>query len=149
MGPAVILDSGPLGILANPKSSPNAIACRQWLADLQNAGRHVFVPELADYEIRRELLRRNNKKGLANLNWLAGSLNYLPLSTVAMRKAAELWADSRQRGRPTAPDQSLDGDVILAAQALTLNVPQFIVATSNIAHISRFVAADEWENIAP
>jgi hypothetical protein len=65
-----------------------------------------------------------------------------------MRWAAELWAQARQGGYPTAPDPALDGDVILAAQALSLGVP-VVVATANVAHLSRFVPADVWQNIAP
>jgi len=44
-----------------------------------------------------------------------------------------------------------DGDVILAAQALSLAVPgqQVLIATTNVAHLSRFVTADLWTNIAP
>jgi hypothetical protein len=72
---------------------------------------------------------------------------YLEIKTPVMRLAAELWARARQRGQPTASDQSLDADVILAAQALLLNDPNVIVATTNVAHISRFVAADLWQNI--
>jgi hypothetical protein len=37
--------------------------------------------------------------------------------------------------------------MILAAQAVTLNEPGVVVATTNIRHLSRFVAADLWSNI--
>ena len=42
-------------------------------------------------------------------------------------------------------------DVILAAQAPALAVPttEIVVATSNVAHLSRFVPADLWTNIMP
>ena len=79
---------------------------------------------------------------------LVQRLEYLPLTTAAMRLAAGLWAQARRGGYPTAPDPALDGDVILAAQALSLGVP-VIVATDNVAHLSRFVTADLWQNITP
>jgi len=66
-----------------------------------------------------------------------------------MRKAAELWALARQSGLPTAADKNIDVDVILAAQALTFGVPDVVIATSNIGHISRFVPAELWQNISP
>lgn len=61
----------------------------------------------------------------------------------------DLWAQARRKGIPTGDPKKLDIDVILAAQALTLMVPasEIVVATSNVAHLSRFVAADEWRNI--
>jgi hypothetical protein len=65
-----------------------------------------------------------------------------------MRLAADLWARARQKSLPTAPNPALDGDVILAAQALVLGVP-VVVATDNVAHLGRFVPADLWQNIAP
>jgi hypothetical protein len=50
----------------------------------------------------------------------------------------------RRTGIPTGDPKKLDIDVILAAQALTLSAPanEIIVATSNVSHIFRFVAAD-------
>ncbi len=57
-----------------------------------------------------------------------------------MRKAAELWAWVRNQGKPTASNESLDGDVILVAQAI-LQLKSFervIVVTTNFKHISRF-----------
>jgi predicted nucleic acid-binding protein len=145
----VFLDAGPLGLLANPQHSPQVTACRQWVAALQAAGRRILVPEITDYEVRRELLRAGKSLGLAALDALAGQLEYLPLTTTAMRKSAELWALARQQGQPTAADAALDADVILAAQALTLGPPDVVIATTNVGHLARFVPAELWQNILP
>jgi predicted nucleic acid-binding protein len=115
---------------------------------LESAGRRVIVPEIGDYEVRRELNRLRARRSLATLDGLAARFEYLPLTTVVMRLAAELWAQARQGGYPTAPDPALDADVILAAQALSLGVPG-VVATTNVGHLARFVPADTWQNITP
>jgi predicted nucleic acid-binding protein len=145
---AVVLDSAPLGILCHPRTPPHVLACRQWAADLLAAGRRVILPEIADYEIRRELIRLGSGVALANLDNYGSQLEYLPLTTAAMRRAAALWAQARSAGQPTAPDPALDGDVILAAQAITLNTA-VVVATGNPAHLSRFAPAELWSNITP
>jgi predicted nucleic acid-binding protein len=144
----VVLDSTPLGILCHPRQPPHALACRQWLTDLVAAGARVIVPEIADYEIRRELIRLGGMVALANLDGYTLQLEYLPLETTAMRLAATIWAKARNAGQPTAPDLALDADVILAAQALNLNAP-VIVATGNPRHLSRFVSAALWSDITP
>ncbi len=144
----VVLDSTPLGILCHPRNPPKVMACRQWVNDLLAAGRRVIVPEIADYEVRRELIRLGSQIALTHLDQLAIRLEYLPLTTGTMRYAAELWAQARSAGKPTAPDHALDADVIVAAQALGLNTP-VVVATGNPAHLSRFVAAEIWSNITP
>jgi predicted nucleic acid-binding protein len=145
---AVVLDTTPLGILCHPRNPPPVVACRDWLAALEAAGRRVVLPEIADYEVRRELTRRNSRSGLRILDSLGRRLDYRPLTTPAMRRAAELWAQARRTGRPTAADPALDADVILAAQALALGGP-VVVATANPAHLSRFVPAELWQNISP
>jgi predicted nucleic acid-binding protein len=145
---AVFLDAGPLGLLTNPNNNAQALTCRAWLASLRAAGRQVVVPEITDYEVRRELIRIQSHSALANLDALGAVLNYLPLSTNAMRLAAELWARARSAGQPTAPDPALDGDVILAAQTLSFNTPA-IVATANPGHLIRFVTALPWSSITP
>ena len=63
---AVLLDAGPLGLLTNPNNDSQAIASRAWLASLSAAGRQVFVPEVTDYEVRRELIRIQSHSALAN-----------------------------------------------------------------------------------
>jgi hypothetical protein len=97
--------------------------------------------------VRRELLRANKARGLARLDALAGLLEYLPLTTAAMRQTAVFWAQARQHGRPTADDKALDGDVILAAQAMTLGVADVVIATTNVGHLSRFAPAALWPDI--
>lgn len=94
-------------------------------------------------------MRANKPLSLALLDALGQQLEYLPLTTAAMRKAAELWAQARQQGQPTSGDNTIDADMILAAQALALGVPNVIVATTNVGHLSRFVPADLWQNIPP
>jgi predicted nucleic acid-binding protein len=146
---AIVLDTGPIGLITNPKLSSQSIDCNQWLQAHLKVGTHVVVPEIADYEVRRELLRADKRKGLARLDSLCQRLEYLPITTATMRQAAELWAQARQQGQPTAGDKTIDGDMILVAQAKTLEVPDVVIATTNVGHLSRFVAADLWQNILP
>lgn len=105
------------------------------------------MPEIADYEVRRELLRTGKIRGLARLDELVQSMEYLPITTAAMRQAALFWAQARQQGQPTAGDKTIDADMILVAQAITLGVSDVVIATTNVGHLSRFVQADLWRNI--
>lgn len=142
----IFLDSHPLGALSHPQPE---IAILRWLTDCRLAGHIVCVPEVIDYEIRRELLRAGKFVGIRNLDALKATLRFVPITSKAMLLAADLWASSRQSGLPTGDPKKLDIDVILAAQALTLGLPtnEIIVATSNVSHISRFVPAELWNNI--
>jgi hypothetical protein len=144
----IVLDTGPLGLLTNPNRTAGPVACRQWLSALQAAGRRVIIPEIADYEIRRELIRANLQRAIRFLDNLHQQLEYLPITTLAMRLAADLWAQARNAGVATAGGGSLDGDVILAGQATALNVA-VVVATGNPVHLSRFVPAELWSNVRP
>jgi hypothetical protein len=66
-----------------------------------------------------------------------------------MIKAAEFWATARNAGKPTAPKEALDADVILAAQATLSSRPGeiLIIATTNVGHLVRFAAAKHWQDI--
>lgn len=147
MKKAIFLDAGPLGLVTNPKYSEQGVACAKWLQSLMNHGIRVIVPEIADYEVRRELIRANKLKGLSRLDNFIELTEYLPISTKIMRQAALFWAQIRQQGQPTADDKALDGDVILAAQALAIEGIESIVATTNVGHLSRFVKANLWTEI--
>jgi predicted nucleic acid-binding protein len=144
----VLLDSAPLGLLTAPPRRPDTRACSQWLADLIAAGARVIVPEITDYELRREHLRAGKTASIRRLDALAQATEYLPLTTPAMRRAAELWAQARQQGQPTAADTTIDADMILAAQGLMLGAPDVVIATTNIGHLLRFIPAELWQNVS-
>ena len=67
-----------------------------------------------------------------------------PPDTRTMRKAAGLWAEARNSGLPTADPEALDGDAILAAQALLVGG---LVVTENVRQLERFVRAYRWADL--
>jgi len=145
----ILLDAGPLGLLCAPSGKKGqASDCKLWLAERIQKGSRIIVPEITDYEVRRELIRAGLSASVLRLDALSEGLEYLPLTTVAMKMAAKLWATARQAGNPTAGDKTIDADVILAGQALTLNDPDVRIATTNVGHLSRFVLAEEWQDIS-
>ena len=150
----VYLDATPLGLLSQLiSSSPTVDACHEWFYRLLNNSIRVVIPEITDYEVRRELIRTANKKGVARLTALRSEAEYLPITTTAMERAAELWADARNTGRATADKHSLDCDVVLAAQALTdveafsLQPDEYVIATINVRHLARYANAALWQDI--
>jgi hypothetical protein len=81
--------------------SADVIAIGEWATACLAAGHRIYIPEVIDYKLRRELLRAGKVAGISR-------------------------------------------------QALTLTTSaRIIVATTNVAHISRFVPADRWTNITP
>jgi hypothetical protein len=149
----IVLDSFPLGQLCNPRPTTVSVAIRQWKQAHEAIGNRFAVPEVADFEVRREMLRRSSTTGIALLDAFnaAETDRYLPVSTAVMRLAAQLWAQARKAGTPTADPKELDVDVILAAQARLLGLPdrEFVVATSNVGHLAHFVPAALWNTILP
>ena len=147
----LVLDSGPLGLLSNPSTRRPARDAQEWARKRLVGGDHLLVPEIADYEVRRELIRAGRAPGLARLDELCDGLGYLPLTTAVMRSAADLWAKARNDGLPTARDAAIDGDVILAAQAQSIypgnGGETIVVATTNVSHLERYVDARLWSEI--
>ena len=140
-----MLDSGPLGRLTHADYSRNR-EHREWLAALLDHGVAVFLPEIADYEVRRNLIVEHLTGSLANLDALPSLVTYVPLTTADMKEAAALWAKSRKAGRSVGDPKELNADVILAAQAIRLGA---VIATDNIGHLAQFTDARLWTSIKP
>jgi len=175
----LLLDSGPLGLITNPQGGAEAQACKAWLQDLTPAGHIALFPEIIAYEHRRELLLANLAQAITRLDGFKSVGAYLPVSEEAYLRAAALWASARRQGIPTQgiptqgiptqgiptqgiPTQgiptadrfALDADVILAAQAVTLNPGDWgqpnaavVIATTNVGHLGRFANARLWRGI--
>ncbi|MFV9504015.1 MAG: nuclease [Oscillochloridaceae bacterium umkhey_bin13] len=143
----ILLDTGPLSMAAHPRKNPKLGIWLQTHLRLQTAT--IAIPEIADYEVRRELLRANKTSSLSRLDALKIGLLYVPITTDVMLQAATFWAQMRQQGTPTATDTALDADVILAATAAILigQGNSVIVATTNVKHLSRMVPAQPWDEI--
>lgn len=150
MSQLIVLDTGVLGMLVHPSDAGEPRECKAWLKQVVLSGASAQIPEIADYELRRELLRMKSEESVKRLDALKVRLTYVPITTAAMLKAAEHWATVRSAGRGTADDKALDGDVILAAQCALLVQPgdELIVATTNVGHLSQFVDARSWRDIA-
>ena len=147
----VLLDSGPLGLACGRPGVPAHDSCRHWFRALIVRGVIVVVPEIADYEVRRELMRVGASHSLRRLDELimTGGLFFAPVTTAEWRQAAFFWADARQKGMPTAHPHALDADVILAGCAVTTGHPgdQVLVATNNVGHLARYCDARLWTTI--
>ena len=86
----VLLDSGPLGHACRRRGTLLGDQCRIWLDSLLARGVDIIVPEIADYEVRRELTRIGASGSLRRLDLLVatGQMTYAPITTAEWRRAA-------------------------------------------------------------
>ena len=48
MNRIIVLDSGPLGMVTNPKAKGIPLDCQMWLKSLLRRGERIIIPEIAD-----------------------------------------------------------------------------------------------------
>jgi hypothetical protein len=84
MARIVLLDSGPLGMVTHPRPNLEIV---NWLQSIIKRRIIVLVPEIADYEVRRELLRSEQFKSVRRLNDLKRNVGFLPITSKSMLKA--------------------------------------------------------------
>jgi len=73
MSRLIVLDAGPVGLLGKAPGRPDAARCRYWLDSPLRNRDAVAVPEIARYEVRRELFRLGSS-GIAS----PGSTSSIP-----------------------------------------------------------------------
>lgn len=147
MTKVIFIDTGPLGKITHPRAEKNS----RYVDLIKYAHARDYqlvIPEIADYELRREYLLNKNQKSLDRLDNLKTLLIFAPITSNVMKRAAELWAEARLRHTPTADKKELDGDVILAAEAQLFDESNSaIVLTENIGHLGQFVTVKTVEEI--
>ena len=151
----VFLDTGILSKLSSINETQEFQNCQDWLYGLLARSIYVVSSDICDYEVRRGLIltsiTKTKRQGLSKLDLLHQIIDFLPVSQDVLTKAAQLWAETRRKGQPTAELKNIDVDVIIGAtsQLLQAEYPgQFlVVATTNVKHISRFTAAKIWQDI--
>ncbi|HSS51914.1 MAG TPA: PIN domain-containing protein [Thermoanaerobaculia bacterium] len=121
----LLLDSNILAKILRPDLEENKPVTLAILRLQEDPRFQIYIPEIIDYELRRKLLhlgyrphqaRKWAREALVDLDELV-SLGYLSLTTETMRLAARIWAETRAAGQSRGPEDGLDADVILAAQA--------------------------------
>ena len=154
MARLIFLDNGTLGVAARLPDDEEGDRCQAWIIAHVTGRELVIIPEPADNEVWRSLLKAGAREGLERLDGLKtwGLLTYLPFSTEAMLRAAGMWADVRRRCLPTAGAEALDGATILAGQAVAYSGhgEEVIIAIGNRRRFSRLAGihrADEWAKI--
>jgi len=135
----LLLDTSVLGWVCHPRKHGEV---REWFRRAV-AAHDILISEVADYELRRELLRIGSTRSLARLDELGRELVYVPVTTATWRSAARLWAGLRRVGVVTAGHQALDADVLISVQAQTEGAA---VVTSNVDHFVT-VQALEWRDV--
>lgn len=154
----IVLDTFPLSSAAKREPPFGAALtmldqCQQWIKDCIAAQHYVVAPAICYYEALRELERLGAVSQIARLRAFCHAIpdRYLSLTDAHLDLAAQLWGQARNAGMPTAGLEALDADVLLAAQAILLSRAgmNVVVATTNVGHLSQFVAADLWTNITP
>lgn len=133
----VLLDTGPLGAVVHTNVKENV---KGWANFLREQRIALRVPEITDYELRRELILKGFIKSLRKLDQYRRTKRFLPITSQATFEAADLWAESRRSGSPTSEDASLNGDAILAGQAICLlsEFDEVIIVSENVDHLRTF-----------
>lgn len=136
----LLLDTGVVGQICHPRKHQDV---RRWF--VAAVSQHDFlISEVADYELRRELIRIRAAHSLARLDELSRELRYVPVTTATWRSVANLWAWLRRTGKATASEHGLDGDVLIAAQAIA---EEAAVVTTNPRHFEPLVKALKWDDL--
>lgn len=151
----ILLDAGVVGLPIAEANNRDAQprdegqAARAWFSSSETI--HSFViADVTRYEVLRGLLLKGSSAKLRRLNDLLARTIALTIDGATWERAAHIWAEVRKRGLPTAHDQSLDGDAVLAAVASLLAEAgdPVVVATTNVRHLDRLgTDARGWRDI--
>jgi predicted nucleic acid-binding protein len=143
-----LIDSGPLNEIVKPQPS---VDVSRWLKFIDEKRIAIRVPEIIDYELRREIVLQcligtnDSYKSLHKLNKYRQTKRFISINpSVTLTDACEIWAKLREKGQGTSDNKNIDVDVILAAQAISMknDFDEVIIVTGNLSDIQRFCYLD-------
>lgn len=109
-----------------------------------------FLSIVVDHELRRLYLSEAIKTAtgqefgpLKKLDCLRATLPLLELPTEAMDEASRLWAQARSSGKLARPEERLDWDSVLAAQALLYDCTVLTRNKSDFPKVVKLLHPDE------
>ena len=91
MARLILLDNGPLGLIVRAPGRPHVARCLTWLRAILATGAVVVIPDIANFELRREFLRIRAVGSLRRLDYAldpSSGLDHLVVTTDAIIKAA-------------------------------------------------------------
>lgn len=168
-----LVDNEKIRLVENPENAVKesireAIECNEWLETLIREEYPVVISEIANYEARRDHVRRirapksrpdEKQKALKAIQRLDALITnrgvaYFPVSCEegnVMQEAAELWAFARNNSYV-----AYDADLIIAAQAVIIKRIgiDLIIATTDTEDFNRLlnqhhIEARRWRDIIP
>lgn len=150
----ILLDAGLVGLLITSNRKINrgveAEAAQAWFDATAEKIHKFVITDITHYEVFRGLLFKGSSAKIRRLGDLLSATTALTIDIGTWQRAAHIWAEARKRGLPTAHEQSLDGDAVLAAVATILAEAgdPVVVATTNVRHLATLGAdARGWRDI--
>jgi tRNA(fMet)-specific endonuclease VapC len=119
-----LIDTDILSEIPKGKDAQVMAAARHYLA----AHQRFAFSAMTLYEIVRGMVANRAARQLAAFFVMADTSEVFPITTPVLRRAADLWADARNRGHPRE-----DADLIIAASALETGR---LLVTGNSPHFS-------------
>lgn len=141
----LMLDTGILACLCHPRNHRDVQTWFRALLMRRPEPPDLLVSVLAYYELRRKLSQAGATASLTQLDDLAQSLTYVPVTMNAARKASELWARLRSND-PMNVHRLSDADVLMAAQAA---LEEAVLVSSDLgSDLLPEVTVKDWKEIA-
>lgn len=138
----LLLDTNVLVRLCHPTGHQDV---KDWFRALLlkgGAAPEFLISVLADYELRRALLRRGGTASLDRLDELARSVTVVPITPEVVRRGAEIFASIPESGG----NRASDADVLMAAQA-QLEGAVLVTSDALLRDVPGIMAKD-WHEIA-
>src|SRR5208337_1227637 len=98
----LLLDTGPLGKIAHPRPNPEVLA---WLVRMLRGRVEVIIPEITDFELRRNLLLEGLVNPLASTEYLEANLPVVVIQTIGFKGAEFAKSSNHYRTTLRAPDR--------------------------------------------